>query len=53
VIKQKYQPLRRPLHLRSSEIEDAKIFLAKQLQLEFYPEEIGLMLKDFKPLTEI
>jgi hypothetical protein len=47
------RPLRQPLHLKSSEIEDVKIFLAKQSQLEYYPEEIGLMLKDFKPLAEI
>jgi hypothetical protein len=53
MMKRENRPLRRPLHLKSSEIEDAKIFLAKQSQLEYYPEEIGLMLKDFKPLAEI
>jgi hypothetical protein len=45
--------LKIPRILRSSEIEDAKTFLIKQSQLEFYPEEIGLMSKDLKPLAEI
>jgi hypothetical protein len=53
LLKREDRPLVRPLHLRSFEIEDARTFLAKQSQLEFYPEEVGLMSKNFQPLAEI
>jgi hypothetical protein len=39
--------------LRHADIEDAQVFLIKQLQLEFFGEEIALMSKNLRPLAEI
>ena len=51
--KREDRPLARPLLLRMADLQDAKTFLVKQSQLEFYAEEIGLMSKNLQPLAEI
>ena len=51
--KREDRPLKRPSLLRTTDLIDAKNFLAKQSQLEFYAEEIGLMSKNLQPLAEI
>ena len=51
--KREDRPLKRPRLLRQADYRDARNFLTKQSQLEFFSEEIGLMSKDFRPLAEI
>jgi len=53
MMKKEDRPLKRPPLLRASDLKEARNFLAKQSQLEFYAEEIGLMSKDLRPLAEI
>ena len=51
--KREDRPLYRPIWLRHLDFKDARTFLTKQSQLEFFPEEIGLMARDLRPLAEI
>jgi hypothetical protein len=52
-MKKEDRPIRQPKLLRHTDIEDARTFITKQSQLEFFGEEIALMSKNLRPLAEI
>jgi hypothetical protein len=52
-MKKEDRPIRQPKFLRHTDIEDARTFITKQSQLEFFSEEIALMSKNLQPLAEI
>jgi hypothetical protein len=52
-MKKEDRPIRQSKFLRHADIEDARVFLIKQSQLEFFGEEIALMSKNLRPLAEI
>ncbi len=52
-MKKEDRPICQPKLLRHDDIEDARVFLIKQSQLEFFGEEIDLMSKNLRPLAEI
>jgi hypothetical protein len=53
IMKKEDRPISQPKLLRHDDIEDARVFLIKQSQLEFFGEEIALMSKNLRPLAEI
>jgi hypothetical protein len=52
-MKKEDRPIRQSRFLRHADVEDARVFLIKQSQLEFFGEEIALMSKNLRPLAEI
>jgi hypothetical protein len=53
MMKKEDRPIRRPKLLRHTDYRDARAFITKQSQLEFFAEEIALMSKNLRPLAEI
>jgi predicted nuclease with RNAse H fold len=53
MMKKEDRPIRRPKLLRHTDYRDARTFITKQSQLEFFAEEIALMSKNLRPLAEI
>jgi hypothetical protein len=45
-MKKEDRPIRQSKFLRHADVEDARVFLIKQSQLEFFGEEIALMSKN-------
>jgi hypothetical protein len=48
-MKKEDRPVCQPKLLRHADIEDTRVFLIKQSQLEFFGEEIALMSKNLRP----
>jgi hypothetical protein len=52
-MKKEDRPILQPKLLRHTDIEDARIFITKQLQLDFFGKEIAFMSKNLQPLAEV
>jgi hypothetical protein len=52
-MKKEDRPIRQSKFLRHADVKDARVFLIRQSQLEFFGKEIALMSKNLRPLAEI